>query len=80
MISNRRMSVWPAFDIWPSRAKATSEGFSRALEQHRIASKARCLDQTLNGGPDMSDAHRNVPPIEKMLDLAVATRGIPDEV
>ncbi len=40
----------------------------------------RYLDQTLNGGLDMSNAHRDVPPVEDMLHLAVATDGIPYEV
>lgn len=57
-----------------------AQAFCGALEQHRIAGKARCLDQTLNGGLDMSDAHRNVPPVENMLHLAVATHDISDEV
>ena len=38
------------------------------------------LDQTLNGGLDMSNAHRDVPPVEDMLHLPVATHGIPYEV
>jgi hypothetical protein len=59
--------------------KLPAEAFRRALELHRIASKAWCLDQTLNGGLDMLDAHRNVPPVEDMRHLAVATRGISDE-
>ena len=59
--------------------KPPAEAFRRALELHRIARKAWCLDQTLNGGLDMLDAHRNVSPVEDLLHLAVATRGILDE-
>jgi hypothetical protein len=57
-----------------------AETLRGALEQHRNSSESRYLDQTLNGGLDMSNAHRNVPPVEEMLHLAVATHGIPEEV
>ena len=57
-----------------------AKAFRRALEQHRNASKSRYLEQTLNGGLDMSNSHRDVPPVKDMLHLAVATLGISDEV
>ena len=60
--------------------KPPAEAFSGALEQHRNSSEPRGLDQTLNGGLDMSNTNRDVPPVEDMLHLAVATHGIPYEV
>ena len=60
--------------------KPPAEAFRRVLEQHLDASKSRDLDQTLNGRLDMLDAHRDVPPVEDMLHLAVTTHGISDEV
>jgi len=60
--------------------KPPAEAFRGALEQHWIAVKPLCLNQTLNDRLDMSNAHRNVPPVKDMLHLAVATHGIPDEI
>ena len=61
-------------------AKATSGGFCGGLEQHRNSSESRYLDETLNGCLDMLHTHRNVPPVEDMLHLAVATYGTSNEV
>jgi len=60
--------------------KPPAEAFRRALEQHRNSIEPRYLDQTLNGSLDMSNPHRDVPPVEDMLYLAVAIHGIPYEV
>ncbi|OAN71736.1 hypothetical protein A8B83_11660 [Rhodobacteraceae bacterium EhC02] len=60
--------------------KPPTEAFRGALEQHWNSSEPRCLDQTLNGGLDMLNAHRDVPPVEDMFHLTVATHGIPYEV
>jgi hypothetical protein len=59
--------------------KPPAEAFRGALEQYRNSSETRYLDQTLNGGLDMSNAHRDVPPVEDMFRLSVATNGIPYE-
>jgi hypothetical protein len=60
--------------------KPPAEAFRGALEQHRNSREPRYLDQTLNGGLDMSNAHRDVPPVEDMFHLTIATHGIPYEV
>ena len=57
-----------------------AKAFRRALEQHQNASKSRYQEQTLNGGLDMSNSHRDMPPVKDMLQLAVATHSISDEV
>jgi hypothetical protein len=60
--------------------KPPAEAFRGALEQHRNSREPRYLVQTLNGGLDMSNAHRDVPPVEDMFHLTIATHGIPYEV
>lgn len=66
-------------DPWSAMPKPPAEAFRGELEQHRNSSETRYLDQALNGGLDMSDAHRDVPPVEDMFHLPVATHGIPYE-
>jgi len=61
--------------------KPPAEAFRGALEEeHRIAYKPLCLDQSLNGRLDMPYTHGYVPPIKDMLHLSVAIDGIADEV
>jgi hypothetical protein len=57
-----------------------AQAFRGALEQHWIADKTLCLDEPLNGCLDMLHTHRNVPPVEDMLHLAVTTYGTSNEV
>ena len=51
--------------------KPPAEAIRGALEQHHKSSEPRYLYQTLNGCLDMSNAHRDVPPVEDLFHLHV---------